>query len=458
MDAAERDRRRARASERVEGLRERGVVAVATTFVNNAGVCMVKTVPLGGFAHVAAWGAGATPAFDLFGYDDQIAVAADGTTPVGDLRIMPDPDRVVALAAAPGWAWAPGSRHTQDGDPHPACSRSLLLEQVSALAGRGLTMRAAFEVEWVLATPGTDAFVPATGGPAYGWARLTEVSDYARDLLEALAEQGVVVEQFHPEYAPGQFELSVAAEDPVAAADTTVLVRETVRAVGMRHAFRTSFSPKVDTDGVGNGGHVHLSLLEDGTNLMTGGDGAGGMTARGEEFTAGVLERLPALMAIGAPSLASYLRLVPSHWAGAYQCWGVENREAAVRVVTGSAGEQERAANVEVKCFDLLANPYLALAGLAAAGLDGLDRAASLPPPVDVDPASLADEHRAELGIEPLPESLAVALDRFEGDQVICTALGPRLVGSILAVRRMEIETHADSTPEEVADAVRWRH
>src|SRR4029453_2914451 len=157
------------------------------------------------------------------------------------------------------------------------------------------------------------------------------VSDYARDLIEALSSEGIKVEQFHPEYAVGQLELSVGAESPVDAADTSVLVRSTIRAVGRRYDYRTSFSPKVEAEGVGNGGHVHLRVWRDGRNLMAGGDGRYGLTPVGEAFAAGILRRLPALLALGAPSVASYLRLVPSHWAGVYGCWGLENRGAWAR-------------------------------------------------------------------------------------------------------------------------------
>ena len=211
-----------------------------------------------------------------------------------------------------------------------------------------------------------DAFSPAVSGPAYGLSRLGAAADYSRDVLAALAAQGVAVEQYHPEYAPGQFELSVAAESPVHAADTSVLVRQTIRSVGQRHGFRTSYSPKVDTAGVGNGGHVHLSLWREGRNLMAGGTSTYGLTDEAAAFTGGVLAHLPALLAIGAPGVASYLRLVPQHWAGAYRCWGLENREAALRMVTGSTGSEDWAANLEVKCVDLQANPYLLLAGLLA--------------------------------------------------------------------------------------------
>ena len=139
---------------------------------------------------------------------------------------------MVVLAAQPGWAWSPGERWSQDGEEHPSCSRLLLRRQVEALRSRGLEVRSAFEIEWVVSRGDGDDFAPVTTGAGYGMTRLVEVSDYCRDVIEALAAQGIVVEQLHPEYAAAQFELSVAAESPVEAADTSVLVRMTLRAVG----------------------------------------------------------------------------------------------------------------------------------------------------------------------------------------------------------------------------------
>ena len=115
----------------------------------------------------------------------------------------------------------------------------------------------AFELEWALDAGSGDGFTPATIGPAYGMTRIIECSDYLRDLVRALAAEAIRVEQVHPEYAAGQFEVSVAPNDPVGAADDSVLVRQTVRAVGHNHGLRTSFSPSVVAGQVGNGGHVH---------------------------------------------------------------------------------------------------------------------------------------------------------------------------------------------------------
>jgi len=209
--------------------------------------------------------------------------------------------------------------------------------------------------------------------------------------------------------------------------------------------------------GVGNGGHVHLSLWRDGQNLLAGGPGRHGMTAAGEAFAAGVLAALPALTAVGAPSVASYIRLVPSHWAGAYQCWGKENREAALRLVTGSSGEQEVRANFEVKCFDLSANPYLVIGSVLAAGLDGLLAGATLPGEIDGDPVGLPEAELAERGVRRLPQSLGESVRAMENSATLREAMGEPMFEAFLAVRRAEIELFADASPAEVVARTRWR-
>jgi glutamine synthetase len=458
VDAVEREARKAHAERLQPELAEAGVTAVATTFVDNSGITRVKSVPLERLPHLAAWGVGASTSFDYFRFDDWLAAPPDGRAPVGDLRILPDLDRLVPLAAQPGWAWAPGERYSQSGQPHPQCGRLLLTRQTELLSEQGLQVLAAYEIEWVVSAGDSDDFTPAVLGPGYGMTRLIGISDYARDLLEALARQGVAVDQFHPEYATGQLEVSTAAGPPVEAADTSVLVRSTIRAVGQRHGFRTSFSPKVEAEGVGNGGHLHLSLWRDGRNLMAGGSGTCGLTETADGFAAGILTHLPALLAIGSPSVVSYLRLIPSHWAGVYACWGLENREAALRMVLGSEGSGDWAANLEVKCVDLTANPYLLLAALLAAGTTGLEAEAALPEPVDVDPAALPPGVLRERDIRRLPQSLSEAADALADDDQLRDRLGADLVDALLAVRRSEVEQFEGSSAEDVVRAFRWAH
>jgi glutamine synthetase len=455
MDAEERERRAGRA----RALDLDGVGLVALTWVDNAGVTRVKAVPAGRLEHAAAWGVGMSPVFDVFVVDDSITTSAYLGGPAGDLRLHPDLAMVRPLAAMPGWAWAPVDRYTQDGEVHPACQRSFARRLVEAAAAQGVQARMAFEIEWFVGheEPG-GRVVPGCAGPAYGMTRAVELADYASDLVAALAAERVDIDQFHPEYAPGQLELSVPATDPVTAADVSVLVRQTIRAVSQRHGLRASFAPAVVAGQVGNGGHVHLSAWRDGANLFAGGGNRYGMTEAGEAFLAGIVRALPALCAVGAPSVASYLRLVPSHWAGCFACWGRENREAAVRFVTGAAGSEPTAANAEVKCFDLAANPYLVVGALLAHGLAGLAQGLALPPEVEGDPVELPADELARRGVTRLPTSLPDAVARLECDQVLAHAMGGPLFESFLAVRRAEAALFAEAAPAEIAAATRWTH
>jgi glutamine synthetase len=435
-------------------LADRGIAAVALTSVDNAGITRVKTVPVGRLADATTAGVGISPVFDVFLVDDSITTSAHIGGPVGDLRLYPDLDALCRLSGQPGWAWAPADRYTQDGQPYVACQRLFAAAMTDRAAEQGLELKMAFEVEWFVGRDEGDGTTPACPGPAYGMTRVVELSDYIRELLVVLDDQGVPVEQFHPEYAAGQLELSVATADPVGAADRMILVKETIRAVARTHGLRVSFAPVVVAGEVGNGGHLHVSVWSDGRNLFTGGDGRHGLTGRGESILAGVLDALPALCAVGAPSAGSYLRLVPQRWAGPWQCWGLENREAALRLVTGTAGTEASAANAELKCFDASANPYLVAGAVTAIATATVDEGRHLPEEISVDPATLPT------GEQPprLPRSIAEAIDHFEKDERLRAVMGDALFEAFVAVRRAEAELLAGWTDEEIAGATRWRY
>ncbi|MFI6765038.1 glutamine synthetase family protein [Streptomyces sp. NPDC050355] len=439
---------------------------VALTWVDNAGIARVKTIPVARLADTAERGVGMSPVFDVFTSDDAITESDHLGGPDGDLRLFPDLDRVTTLAAQPGWAWAPVDRYDQLGAPHPACQRLFARRMAAQATEAGLDVRMGFETEWVV-TRAPDKHGPAAAGadevldypcagPAYGMTRVVELSDYLRDVTEALTLQGIDVLQLHPEYAPGQFEVTTAPADPVRAADDVVLVRETIRAVSARHGLRASFAPSVVAGQVGNGCHLHLGLYRDGRSLHRDPDAEWGLAPDARAFLGGVLQAMPALLAIGCPSPASYLRLQPSHWAGVYQCWGVENREAALRLITGAPDDPD-GGHAEVKTFDAAANPYLAVGAVLAAGLHGITSRTQMPAPQTGDPGTLGVRERARRGIVRLPATLTEAADRLEKSAPLYEAMGKVLHGAVLAVRRAEEAHFAESEAEEIAAATRWR-
>jgi glutamine synthetase len=421
----------------------------------------VKTVPIRRFAEAVRSGIGLSPVFSVFLVDDMITSAGELGGPAGDTRLMPDPGAAVALAASPGWAIAPVDQLDQEGEPYPACPRTFARRMLDRLASHGLELRGAYEHEFFLGRrPEDDADPPpAHHGPAYGAIALSEVEPFATDLIRALEQQGTGVMQFHPEYSRGQLEVSIPHTSGIAVADDVIVLRHTVRAVARAYGLAASFAPTVFAGLVGNGMHVHVSLWNRrGRNVFHGGRGPEGMTADGEAFTAGVLEALPALTAVTAPSVASYDRLQPHRWSGPWACWGRENREAALRFVTGIVGTRPAAANLELKSMDGSANAYLALGAIVAAGIDGIERGLTLPDPVLVDPASLSTAKRKAMGIRQLPSSLGAAIKELERSTLLREAMGDVLFEAFLATRRAERDAYQGRDPEDVVRAHRWRY
>lgn len=449
------------AAARVTALSAAGVDTVAVAIVDPAGVARVKAVPLSRLPAVMRSGMGFSRAISVFSVDD-LPVAVPGLEgPIGDLRLLPDLSACVPLDAEPGLAWVPADQYDQEGRVWPACPRLFLKRVLQRLADHGLHLQVGVELEWFQGVHGGDRDglpVPASSGPGYSGAALAS-TDFPMTLLRSCYRQGVPVEQFHAEVAPGQFELALAPLSPLAAADTTVLVRHLIRQVSRQLGQEPSFSPMPVAGGVGNGAHVHLSVWADGDgsgrNLFAG-SGPGGLTPDGAAFLAGVLRELPALTAVTSPSPVSRLRLRPQQWAGAFQAWGVENREVALRVVPGMAGHRAASSNVEYKPIDPAANPYLALGAIASAGLAGIEAGLELPDPVSVDPATLPDDPRG--GVRRLPGSLDEAADALEGSTVLRTAMGDLLHTSFLATRRAEAATYRDAPDAELAAALRWRY
>ncbi|MFI9840965.1 glutamine synthetase family protein [Nonomuraea sp. NPDC051941] len=441
-------------------LAETGVVGVTIVWADNNGIPRSRTVPIGQFGAAVERGVGVTPLFAVFDSHDGITFGHPPLgTPSGDIRLMPVADRLVRLAGQPGFAWVPGRQVAADGSAWPYDQRGVLERQVARAATLGLDFLAGYEMEFHLSRADGgdgDDVRPIYEGPSYGPAKMLAVDAFAEQLLRDLDRNGVPVGQLHGEYGPGQFEFNIAPADPVTAADRQLLARQTVHAAARAHGLRASFAPLVTLGQVGNGWHLHTSLYRAGTNLLSGGNGPAGMTAEGGAYLAGLLRDLPAIVAVTAPSLSSLQRLRPGYWSGAYTFWGVENREAALRLVPATPLLGAAHANVELKPSDASANPYLALATVIAAGLAGIEDGLTPPDPVQEDPGTWTDERRAERGIRRLPTTVEEQLGALLTNERIRSALGEELADAFRAVRVSDAAWAADRDAAAVVRSHRW--
>jgi len=383
----------------------------------------------------------------------------EGLGPVGEVRIMPDPATFVTLPYAPGAGAMVADLVQPDGGPWDACARTYLKQAIADLAGHGYAAAAAFEPEFTLgrreASPdgGPDRLVPVDDSLCYSATGFHQAHDYAVELQRALQAQGMQVENYYPELGHGQQEMSVRHAGALNAADNHVLYRETVRGIAFRRGMWASLAPKPIADQAGNGCHLHLSLREMGPDGEPGEpvfyDAADRyrLSETGYHFIGGLLAHLPALTALTCGSVNSYRRLAPQMWSSAYTVYGMDNREAAVRICSPMRDDPAGSVNLELKPSDSSGNPYLALGACIHAGLDGIRRKLDPGEAVNVDPATMTDAERAAAGANRLPASLAEALDALQADDLLMESLGDLRRRAYLAVKRSEVAAFDGADP-----------
>jgi glutamine synthetase len=426
----------------VAACRHAHVRLVRFLYCDNGGIVRGKIVHVDRLAERLRNGIGLTVAMQAMNSLDQLQ-PVEGMGPVGEVRLVPDPDTFVVVPYAPGSAVLLVDMVSLDRRPYPACPRGFLARMANRLGERGWELRAAVENEFSLARPADDGPVPIDHSLCFSTVGMTAANQVADAIVSALGTQGIQIEQYYPELGHGQQELSVAPRPTLAAADAQVLVRETIRGVTAGFGLMASMAPKPWPDVAGNGAHIHFSLWEGERNLFYDSGGRFGLSELALHFLAGILAHLPGLLGLTAPSVNSYQRLLPQHWSSAFTCWGPDNREATVRVPSTFWDAEETSTNLEFKPVDASSNPYLAFGGLIAAGLDGIDRGLQPPDPLLIDPATLNDQERAAAGAERYPETPLEALGLLSKDDALLDALGEPLARSYLAVRRSEAEAYA---------------
>jgi glutamine synthetase len=352
---------------------------------------------------------------------------------VGDLRLVPDPKAFVEIAeddTHPGATLYVADQTELDGSPWGGCPRTALKDAIQALGeSAGLSVQASFEHEFMVEG--------MTGAPPFSFERARRAEPFGSALVAAVDAAGLEPESWLPEYGEGQFEITIKPANALLAADRAVLLREVVRDVARRHGHRATFAPLVSPDGVGNGVHIHLSLFDaTGAPVLYDPQRPGKLSAIGARFAAGVLAHADAVVAVTAPSPASFLRLAPHRWSAGGAFLAERNREALLRICpTIQIGGRDESAqlHLEYRAADATANPWLALAVLLRAGLAGLseDNEAHVWPETATE-ADLA-------GVAALPGDLASALDALKRDDVVTSWFPAELMDTFQLVKRAEL-------------------
>ena len=332
------------------------------------------------------------------------------------------------LGSRTGYATLQCEFQYKNGTEVPTCPRTILRKQLEKAIANNLSFLIGFEIEVVLMVPHVveggyhyGGKPVNDGGHAYSAARALH-SDTIMDLLEIIHQKlekaGIELQQFHPESCPGQYEFVLGPQSPLEAVDTLLAAREIIANAAANANLRATLYPKPFASAPGTGSHLHISVTP---------------ADNWSSFFAGVLKHLNSIAAFSYSNSASYQRVADGVWAGStWIAWGSQNRETPMRRVEGS--------HFEVRCIDGLSNPYLVVAAVIGAGIQGvLDKEPLLMKDCLADPSTLSPKERNDLGIiEQFPKSIDEALSCLEQDEELCAILGTRAVDTYQNVKRTE--------------------
>lgn len=373
--------------------------------------------------------------------------------PAGSVRLVPDPDTFRVLPYADRTAVMLCDMTTPDGTAWAGDPRSALK---SFLDGIPYEPSAAFESEFYLLEETEEGeYEPFDRSVCFSANAMQSTNALLLELVDAFESMDLEFVTYYPEYGPGQQELVITHDRGLRAPDNYVLFRHIVHGIAHEHGLNATFVPKPFEDDAGSGCHIHVSLWDGDENVFydeSPSDAAYALSETGRQFVGGLLAHAPGLLALTAPTTLSYDRLKPDTWASAYSAWGIDNREAMVRVPFASRETPASSTRIEFKPADSTANPYLALLGILAAGFDGIDRELDPGEPLDRNPTSLSDAEREARGIVRYPETLGEALDALQDDDVLREAMGDLLHEAYLGVKRHHLSRATEASRDETID------
>ncbi|GAW91961.1 type I glutamate--ammonia ligase [Calderihabitans maritimus] len=361
-----------------------------------------------------------------------------------DMYLRPDPNTFTIFP------WRPNQGavarlicdvYNPDGTPFEGCPRGILKKVIAEAAEMGYTMNVGPELEFFLFHTTEDGRPTLETHDKAGYFDLSPVDqgeNARRDMALALGQMGFEIEASHHEVAPGQHEIDFKYADAVTTADNIVTFKFVVRTIAQRHGLHATFMPKPVFGINGSGMHTNQSLMKDGKNAFYDPNGKLELSEIAYYYIGGLMKHARAIAAITNPTVNSYKRLVPGYEAPVYIAWSPRNRSPLIRV----PAKRGMSTRIELRNPDPSCNPYLAIAVMLKAGLDGIKNSITPPPPTDRNIYTMTEAERLELGIESLPGSLAEALDELEKDEVIKSALGEHVYSRFMEAKRIEWDNY----------------
>ena len=259
-----------------------------------------------------------------------------------------------------------------------------------------------------------------------------------REIVLELERMGFDVEASHHEVAPGQHEVDFKYEDALHACDNIQTFKLVVKTVARKHGLHATFMPKPLAQVNGSGMHINMSLFDKNGNVFYDENGDQKLSQKAYYFLGGLLKHARSFTAVTNPTVNSYKRLVPGFEAPVYVAWSGRNRSPLVRVPMA----REQGTRFELRSVDPSANPYMAIAAILEAGLDGLRNKIEPAASVDRNIYAMDEEERREIGIKDLPSTLHNALKELKNDEVIQGALGEHLFNNFVEAKTLEWDSY----------------
>ena len=330
--------------------------------------------------------------------------------------------------------------HRTDGEPFLGDPRAVLQRQLERARALGFAYAVAPEVEFFLLRRNERGDIRPPVGDSGGYFDSAggDAAAVQRAVVRVMREMGFATEAYHHEVSPGQYEIDLPTDGALRTADALITFRTAMKAVAAQRGLHATFMPKPITGLNGSGMHVHqrLDLIASGASAFMDASDSYGLSETARAFMAGQLAHARGMSAVLSPLVNSYRRFIPGHEAPVFLIWARLNHEALVRV-PGDTGPQ-RVGQMELRCPDPAANPYLAFAVMLAAGLDGIERSLPLPEPIEESLYRVSDEELRARNLSTLPFTLGEAIPELERDVVIREALGDHVHERYLAALRQE--------------------